>query len=105
MFLRPNFGALGVMLAKKLLQRMLRKRGSRPDGNRTLLPWQKAPGGRPTIKNCSNKKQLFGHMLKQLFEFLPENVDGAEHWSQNRTLVPKMWIGLKIEFKIELVSC
>ena len=79
MLLKPNFGALGVILAKKALQKMLRKRGTRPDGNRTLLPWQKAPGGRPTIKNCSNKKQLFGHMLKQLFVMFLEKVDRAEN--------------------------
>ena len=79
MLLRPNFGALGVILAKKALHKMLRKKGSRPYGNKTLLPRQKAPGGRPTIKNCSNKKQLFGHMLKQLCEFLPENVDWVEN--------------------------
>ena len=54
---------------------MLRKRGSRLVGNEGLLPCQEAPGQAATIKNCSSKKQLFEHMLKQLFEFLLENVD------------------------------
>ena len=57
---------------------MLRKRGSRLDGNRGLSPRQEAPGQAATIKNCSSTNK-FGHKLKQVFEFLPENVDWAEH--------------------------
>ena len=82
--MRPHFGALGVVLAKKALQKNVQKKVTPPDGNEGSSPRQEAPGQAATIKDCSNKKQLFGHMLKQLFEFLSE-----------------MWIELKIEFKIE----
>ena len=72
MLLRLNFGALGVILAKKVFQKMLRKRGSRLVGNEGLLPCKEAPGQAATIKNWSSKKQLFEHKLKHLFEFLLE---------------------------------
>ena len=55
------------------------KKGDPPDGNKGLSPRQEAPGQAATIKNCSSKKQLFEHKLKQLFEFLLENVDWIEN--------------------------
>ena len=51
------------------------KKGDPLVSNYGLLPCQEAPGQAATIKNCSSKKQLFEHMLKQLFEFLFHNVD------------------------------
>ena len=77
--MKPNFGALGVILAKKALQKMLRKKEPRPDTNNSLFPCQEAPGQAATIKNCSSKKQLFEHKLKQLFDFLSENVVWVEN--------------------------
>ena len=62
------------------------KKGDPPVANARLWTSQEAPGGRHTIKNCSSKKQLFEHMLKQLFEFLLENVNWDENWIQNRKL-------------------
>ena len=55
------------------------KKGDPLVANKSLWTSQETPGGRHTIKNCSSKKQLFEHMLKQLFEFLCENVDWAEN--------------------------
>ena len=77
--MRPNFGALGVILAKKAFQKDVQKKVTPPDGNEGLSPCQEAPGQAATIKKCSSKKQLFEQMLKQLFEFLFENVDYAEN--------------------------
>ena len=77
--MRPHFRALGVILTKNALQKLLQKKVTPPDGNRGLSPRQEAPGQAATIKNCSSKKQLFEHMLKQLFEFLLENVNWAEN--------------------------
>ena len=77
--MRPNFGALGVILAKKALQNLFQKKRAPPDSNDYLFPCQEAPGQAATIKNYSSKKHLFEHMLKQLFEFLFENVDLAEN--------------------------
>ena len=79
MFLRPVFGALGVILTKKGVLKNASKKVIPPDGNKPLLPCQEAPGQAATIKNCSSKKQLFEHMLKQLFEFLLENVNLDEN--------------------------
>ena len=79
MLLKPNFGALGVILAKKAFQKNVQEKVTPPDGNGSLSPRQEAPGQAATIKNCSSKKQLFEHMLKQLFEFLLENVN----WDEN----------------------
>ena len=62
------------------------KKGDPLVANESLWTSQEAPGGRHTIKNCSSKKQLFEHMLKQLFEFLLENVNWDENWIQNRKL-------------------
>ena len=76
--MKPNFGALGYFI-KKGASKIASKKGPRPDTNRTLFPCQEALGQAATIKNCSNKKQLFGHKLKQLFELLFENVDWAEN--------------------------
>ena len=77
--MKPNFGALGVILIKKAFQAIVQKKVTPPDGNKSLSPRQEAPGQAATIKDCSNKKQLFGHMLKQLFEALLENVDRTEN--------------------------
>ena len=72
------------------------------------------PGGSRTgshYQELFEHKQLFGHKLKQLFEFLSENVDWAENWIQSLTVVwfvfrkcQKILIGLKIRFKIEHLS-
>ena len=78
MLLRPNFGALGVILVKKALHTIVQKKVT-PLTETPPYPRQEAPGQAATIKNCSSKKQLFEHMLKQLFEFLSENVDLAEN--------------------------
>ena len=65
---------------KKKLQKNKLKKGDPPVANARLWTRQEAPGQAATIKNCSSKKQLFEHMLKQLFEFLLENVGQAENW-------------------------
>ena len=93
MLLKPNFGALGVILTKKVFQEIVQKKLTPPDGNKSLSPRQEAPGQAATIKDCSNKKQLFGHMLKQLFVILVRKCGlGSES-------VQKIWIELQIGAK------
>ena len=79
MLLRPNFGALGVILAKKGASKNASKKGAPTRRKQLPIP---LPGGSRTgshYQELFEHKQLLGHKLKQLFEFLPENVDWAEN--------------------------
>ena len=77
--MKPHCDALGVLFSKKGASKFASKKGVPPESNDYLFPCPEAPGQAATIKNCSSKKQLFEHKLKQLFEFLFENVDWIEN--------------------------
>ena len=74
---------------KTCASKIASKKGPRPDANKYQFPCQKAPGQAATIKNCSNKKILFGHMMKQVFVIFRK-------CGLNSKSVQKMWIGFKI---------
>ena len=79
MLLKPNYGAVGVILIKQGASKNASKKGAPTRRKWHLIP---LPGGSRTgshYQELFEHKQLLGHKLKQLFEFLPENVD----WAQN----------------------
>ena len=79
MFLRPNFGVLDVILAKKGASKNASKKGAPTRRKQLPIP---LPGGSRTgshYQELFEHKQLFGHKLKQLFEILSKNVAWAEH--------------------------
>ena len=79
------------MLAKKALQKLLQKREARQFQIRDYYFARRLPD-LVTTKNCSNKKQLFGHMLKQVFVIFSENAD----WVQNRCRVLVVFVEIVV---------
>ena len=63
---------------------MLRNKEPRPDANGSLFAYQEALGQAATIKNCSSTNNC-----------------SDTSWSNCSSFCLKMWIGLKIKFKIE----
>ena len=73
MLLKPNFGALGVILAKKGASKNASEKGA--PTRRKQLP---IPLSGSHYQELFEHKQLLGHKLKHVFELLFENVDWAE---------------------------
>ena len=84
--LRPHFGARFFSNKNNTSEIVSQKRA--PTRRKQVpIPLPGASRTGSHYQELFEHKQLFGHKLKQLFEFLSENVDWAENWIQSLTVV------------------